>query len=127
MSIERTETETKNILAILPGGPGAKETIVLGAHYDHLGYGGANSAAPGETAVHHGADDNASGTAMLVEVARRLAAEAAAKGPFPRNILFVSFSGEERGLLGSAHYTANAAVPLAETVAMVNRSEEHNV
>jgi hypothetical protein len=120
VTIERTETETKNILAILPGKPGAKETVVLGAHYDHLGYGGVNSAAPGDTAVHHGADDNASGTAMLVEVARRLAAEAAAKGPFPRNILFASFSGEERGLLGSAHYTANAAVPLAETVAMVN-------
>ena len=120
VAIERTETETKNILAVLPGRPDAKETIVLGAHYDHLGYGGANSAAPGETTVHHGADDNASGTAMLVEVARRLAAEAAAKGPYPRTILFVSFSGEERGLLGSAHYTANAAVPLAETIAMVN-------
>ncbi len=120
VTIERTETETRNILAMLPGRPGAKETVVLGAHYDHLGYGGVNSAAPGETAVHHGADDNASGTAMLIEVARRLAAEAAAKGSFPRNILFASFSGEERGLLGSAHYTANAAVPLAETVAMVN-------
>ncbi len=120
VTIERTETETRNILALLPGRTGAKETVVLGAHYDHLGYGGVNSAAPGDTAVHHGADDNASGTAMLVEVARRLAAEAAAKGPFPRNILFASFSGEERGLLGSAHYTANATVPLAETIAMVN-------
>ena len=120
VTIERTETETRNILAMLPGRPGANETVVLGAHYDHLGYGGVNSAAPGDTAVHHGADDNASGTAMLVEVARRLAAEAAAKGPFPRNILFASFSGEERGLLGSAHYTANATVPLAETIAMVN-------
>jgi len=92
------------------------ETVIVGAHYDHLGYGGSNSAAPGDTSIHHGADDNASGTAMLVEVARILAEE----GPYPRSILFVAFSGEERGLLGSAHYTANAAVPLTDTVAMVN-------
>jgi hypothetical protein len=127
-AIERTETEGRNVVAILPGvgrrqegAAGAaeilaSETVVLGAHYDHLGYGGANSAAPGEHAVHHGADDNASGTALMVEVARLLKQE----GPFPRTILFVAFSGEERGLLGSAHYTANALVPLADTVAMVN-------
>ena len=130
-AIERVETEGRNVIAVLPGtgrsgaagddvaagnGRPGRETVVLGAHYDHLGYGGANSAAPGENAVHHGADDNASGTALLVEVARVLAAE----GPFPRTILFVAFSGEERGLLGSAHYTANAAVPLEDTVAMVN-------
>jgi hypothetical protein len=124
--IERKETQTRNVLAMLPGKGAAadgdapaidpRETIVLGAHYDHLGYGGVNSAAPGEMAIHHGADDNASGTAMLVEVARMLRE----RGPFPRSVLFVAFSGEERGLLGSAHYTANAAVPLADTVAMVN-------
>ncbi|RLS35284.1 MAG: PDZ domain-containing protein [Planctomycetota bacterium] len=98
-------------VAILPA-----ETVILGAHYDHLGYGGSNSAAPGDSSVHHGADDNASGTAMLVEVARMLAEE----GPYPRTILFAAFSGEERGLLGSAHYTSNAPVPLDDTVAMVN-------
>jgi len=127
-AIDRTEAEGRNVLAILPGvgwaqdgavdavGKQSPETVVLGAHYDHLGYGGTNSAAPGEHAVHHGADDNASGTALLVEVARILKQE----GPFPRTILFVAFSGEERGLLGSAHYAANALVPLADTVAMVN-------
>lgn len=125
-SIERVQTEGRNILGLLPGTGRAaaaaepaidpRETVVLGAHYDHLGYGGANSAAPGERAIHHGADDNASGTALLVEVARRLAA-----GPkLPRSVLFAAFSGEERGLLGSAHYTANPVVPLADTVAMVN-------
>ena len=93
-----------------------EETVIVGAHYDHLGYGGSNSAAPGDTSIHHGADDNASGTAMLVEVARILAEE----GPYPRTILFVAFSGEERGLLGSAHYAGNAARPLDDTVAMVN-------
>ncbi len=125
-AIERVETQGRNVLAELPGrGAPAEggrpavapaETVVLGAHYDHLGYGGANSAAPGERAVHHGADDNASGTALLVEVARQLAAE----GPLPRRILFVAFSGEERGLLGSGHYAANPVVPLGDTVAMVN-------
>ena len=125
-AIERVETEGRNVIGILPGTGGhagradaavsAAETVVLGAHYDHLGYGGANSAAPGEHAVHHGADDNASGTALLVEVARMLRRE----GPFPRTILFVAFSGEERGLLGSGHYAANSTVPLSDIVAMVN-------
>ncbi len=124
--IDRTETQGRNVLAILPGAGAAaagdqpaidpRETVVLGAHYDHLGYGGSNSAAPGEKAIHHGADDNASGTALLVEVARQL--EEA--GPLPRSVLFAAFSGEERGLLGSGHYAANPAVPLADTVAMVN-------
>jgi hypothetical protein len=125
-AIERVQTEGRNILGLLPGTGRAaagdapaidpRETVVLGAHYDHLGYGGSGSTAPGERAIHHGADDNASGTALLVEVARRLAA-----GPkLPRSVLFTAFSGEERGLLGSGHYTANPAVPLADTVAMVN-------
>ena len=126
-AIDRRETRARNVLALLPGkGLSAagtttaaidpREIVILGAHYDHLGYGGENSTAPGEKAIHHGADDNASGTAMLVEVARRLAAI----GPLPRTVLFIAFSGEERGLLGSGHYAANAVVPLSDTVAMVN-------
>jgi len=117
VAIERKETVGRNVVAVLPGkGPKASEVIVLGAHYDHLGYGGSNSAAPGETAVHHGADDNASGTAMLAEVARRMAAE----GPAARTVVFIAFSGEERGLLGSAHFAANPTVPIANIAAMVN-------
>jgi hypothetical protein len=116
-AIERQISTAQNVLAVLPGeGPLAEEVVVLGAHYDHLGMGGTNSAAPGVEAIHHGADDNASGTAALVEVARQLAA----RGPFPRTVLFAAFSGEERGLLGSAHYTANPAMPLEKTVAMIN-------
>jgi len=116
-AIERQTTTAGNVLAMLPGeGPLADQVVVLGAHYDHLGMGGTNSAAPGVEAVHHGADDNASGTAALVEVARQLAAH----GPYPRTILFAAFSGEERGLLGSGHYAANPAMPLEQTVAMVN-------
>lgn len=126
VAIERRATRARNVLALLSGTgrPAAgdapaidpREIVILGAHYDHLGFGGENSAAPGETAIHHGADDNASGTAMLVEVARRLAA-----GPrLPRGVLFIAFTGEERGLLGSGHYAANAVLPLSDTVAMVN-------
>ena len=126
VAIDRTEMKAKNVLAFLPGRgrpatadepaipPG--ETVVIGAHSDHLGYGGDGSAAPGEKVIHHGADDNASGTAVLLEAARQLAAE----GGLARSVLFIAFSGEERGLLGSGHYAANAAVPLADTVAMVN-------
>jgi hypothetical protein len=125
-AIERSRTRARNVLGLLSGtgraaGPDggaipAGETIVVGAHYDHIGYGGKGSAAPEERAVHHGADDNASGTALLLEVARRLTAA----GPLPRSVLFIAFSGEERGLLGSAHYAANPIVPLADTIAMVN-------
>lgn len=126
VAIDRREARARNVLAFLPGAGrpaagdapaiDARELVILGAHYDHLGYGGENSTAPGERAVHHGADDNASGTAMLVEVARRIAAA----GPLPRGVLFIAFSGEERGLLGSGHYAANAVLPLSDTVAMVN-------
>ena len=125
-TVERTEAQARNVLGFLPGtgqpagadapAISAAETIVLGAHYDHLGYGGSNSAAPGDTTVHHGADDNASGTALLVEVAKILQSG----GALPRGVLFVAFSGEERGLLGSAHYTANPVLPLSDTVVMVN-------
>ena len=75
-------------------------TIVIGAHYDHLGKGGRYSLSPHSEEVHGGADDNASGTAVLLEVAR---ATAARKGQLKRDVVFVSFSGEEAGILGSAH------------------------
>ena len=117
VTIERQETAADNIVAVLPGTAAAgRDVVVLGAHYDHLGYGDSNSLAPGTRAVHHGADDNASGTAMLVEVARQLQVA----GPLPRTVLFVAFAGEERGLLGSGHYTANPLLPLERTAAMVN-------
>jgi hypothetical protein len=123
VTIERQQTDADNIVGILPGtgkasdgSALARDVVILGAHYDHLGYGDSNSLAPGEKAIHHGADDNASGTAMLLEVARQLRAE----GPLPRTVLFVAFAGEERGLLGSGHYTANPLVPLERTAAMVN-------
>lgn len=111
-------TKVKNVVAVLEGeGPLADETIVIGAHYDHLGLGGAGSLAPWTTDIHNGADDNASGTATLIEVAERLTT----MGHKPRHrIVFIAFTGEERGLLGSAHYTREPRFPLEKTIAMFN-------
>jgi len=113
-----TTGDARNVLAVLPGSSPtlADEYVIVGAHYDHLGLGGEGSLAPDETAVHNGADDNASGTAALVEIARTLAA-----GPRPaRSVLFIAFTGEERGLWGSARFVEAPTVALDEVVAMVN-------
>ncbi len=117
-TVERQEVEVKNVVGVLEGeGPLANETIVVGAHYDHLGWGGADSAAPGIHQIHNGADDNASGATALVEVARILAAR---DQKLPRRVVFIAFTGEERGLVGSAHYVREPLFPLETTVAMLN-------
>ncbi len=117
-SLQRQPVQVRNVVASWEGaGPRAEETIVIGAHYDHLGYGGTSSVEPESREVHNGADDNASGVAVLLEVARRIVA---LDRPLPRRIVFVAFTGEERGLLGSAHYTAHPPIPLAQTIAMLN-------
>ncbi|MBC8353983.1 MAG: M28 family peptidase [Planctomycetes bacterium] len=108
----------KNVAGVLDGnGALADETIVVGAHYDHLGLGGPGSLAPWTKAIHNGADDNASGTSTLLEVARRMSSQ---DDKPRRRIVFIAFSGEERGLLGSSHYVKNPAISLEKTVAMVN-------
>jgi hypothetical protein len=118
LTIREIRADVKNVLGVLDGaGPRATETIVVGAHYDHWGYGGEGSAAPGSTEIHNGADDNASGTAGIIELARRLARR---DKPLDRRILFAAFTAEERGLIGSEHYVNNPAVPLDRTVAMIN-------
>jgi hypothetical protein len=117
-NVVQKTAEVKNVVAVLEGdGPLADETIVIGAHYDHLGLGGAGSLAPWTSAIHNGADDNASGTAALLEIAHRLAT--APQKP-KRRIVFIAFTGEERGLLGSAHYTRNPRFALEKTIAMFN-------
>lgn len=114
----RQQAATKNVLAMLPGdGPLAEETIVVGAHYDHLGMGDYGSLERRPGLLHPGADDNASGVAAIVEIARQLAAR---PNRFQRSVLFVAFSAEELGLLGSKHYVAHPVVPLNKTVAMLN-------
>ncbi len=110
--------EARNVVAILPGSAQGSEgeVLIIGAHYDHLGYGGDGSLAPDSREIHNGADDNASGTAALMEVARRMAV-----GPRPeRTVLFLAFSGEEKGLLGSAAYVNAPLLPLDRSVAMLN-------
>jgi Zn-dependent M28 family amino/carboxypeptidase len=102
-----------------PADASVRETIVVGAHYDHLGSGAAFSLAKGEQkhALHPGADDNASGVALLLELARHFAA--AGSGVHKR-IVFVAFSAEEEGELGSKYYVSHPLVPLADTVTMIN-------
>jgi hypothetical protein len=111
----------KNIVGVLEGsGPLANETVVVGAHYDHLGYGGQGSGSRNErlNAIHHGADDNGSGTTTVIELARRFGAMPGRQG---RRLVFMTFSGEERGLLGSAYYCNQQPLfPLDSTVAMLN-------
>src|SRR2546421_6435034 len=119
IDIVRREAPSFNVVGILPGSdPKLKdEAIVIGAHYDHLGRGGEGSLAPREGEIHHGADDNASGMAGLIEVARMLSTQ----DPKPRRtIVFIAFSGEEEGLIGSSYYVNHPVVPLQNTAAMIN-------
>jgi Peptidase family M28/PDZ domain/PA domain len=116
IQIETTHATVNNVLAYLPGK--TDEYIILGAHYDHLGRGNSDSLAPSQIGqIHPGADDNASGTAGLLELARLLAPK---KGQLQRGILFSSFAGEELGLLGSAAWVKNPTRPLDKAVAMLN-------
>ena len=94
------------------------EYIVLGAHYDHLGYGEVGSLYRGdEVLIHNGADDNASGTTGLLELAEKIGSE---PDNFKRSIIFMAFSGEELGLLGSIHIVNNSPVSIENIAAMLN-------
>ena len=110
-----------NVIGFLEGNDPqlSNQVVVIGAHYDHLGYGGEGSGSlrPDTIAIHHGADDNASGTSGVLELAQAFAAR---KSDLKRSLLFISFTGEEEGLLGSAYYVKNPAIPLDRTVAMIN-------
>lgn len=117
-TFEKAAAETANIVGVLEGaGPLAQETIVLGAHYDHIGRGEFGSRKPDAREVHNGADDNATGTAAVLELARRMTARGQ---PPARRLAFIGFSGEERGLVGSKFYVEHPLFPLSDTVAMLN-------
>jgi aminopeptidase YwaD len=120
VNVVRRESPSFNVVGILPGSdPKWKnEAIVIGAHYDHLGLGGEGSGSlSARTGIHHGADDNASGVAGLIELARMFSSQ----NPKPRHtIVFIAFSGEEEGLIGSNYYVNHPIIALANTVAMVN-------
>jgi aminopeptidase YwaD len=117
--VVRKEVPAYNVVGVLEGSDpvAKKEVIVIGAHYDHLGRGGSGSLAQRTGEIHHGADDNASGTAGMLELARLFTSQR----PRPkRTIVFIGFGGEEEGLLGSNYYVNHPFTPLTNTVAMIN-------
>src|SRR5439155_15350473 len=112
------ELRTQNIVALLPGRDPALggQIIVIGAHIDHLGRSTVGALDPeAGNAIRNGADDNASGTAAVMEIARILSVN-----PPKRSIVFANFSGEELGLLGSQWFVSHPVVPLDHVVAMIN-------
>ncbi|MFV1967759.1 MAG: M20/M25/M40 family metallo-hydrolase [Pirellulaceae bacterium] len=117
-TFETVKDDVSNVIGVIEGeGPLADETIVIGAHYDHLGYGPRGSRRPNEHAIHNGADDNATGTAAMMEIAKRFAERD--KKP-ARRLVFIAFTAEERGLVGANHYLEKPLFPIENTVAMVN-------
>jgi len=115
LDVERAVKTVHNVAGYLPGL--TDEYVVIGAHYDHLGLGEQYSMAPSQKGtVHPGADDNASGTAGVIELARWYSTQPKQK----RGILFLSFAGEELGLLGSSFYVSHPKFPLEKAVAMLN-------
>lgn len=120
-AVERIYSPTANVIGYLEGSDPLlkEEVVVVGAHFDHVGWGGPGSGSlrSDTIAVHNGADDNASGTAAMMEIAQALAAD---RHLLKRTHVFMGFSGEEMGLLGSAHYVKQPTIPLEKTVAMIN-------
>ncbi|OOP55552.1 MAG: peptidase M28 [Candidatus Brocadia carolinensis] len=136
-AVEQIRETDRNVLGFLPPGEGSEgaECIVVGAHYDHIGYGGVDSLAhKGEEGqIHNGADDNASGVSLVLELASSLAEERR-KNPrtFKRGIVFALWSGEELGCLGSSYFVGHPMVPLKNVIAymnfdMVGRLRENNL
>jgi hypothetical protein len=110
VALEATDRSAVNVIGVLPGRDPARaaEALVIGAHYDHLGLVGGT--------LHPGADDNASGTAVVVGLARAFGAA----GPLERTLVFTLFGAEEIGLVGSGHYVRHPTVPIERTIAMLN-------
>lgn len=113
-------TDTQNVVGMVPGTDPklAEEYVIVGAHYDHLGYGGPGSGSrmPDTVAVHHGADDNASGVAAVIELAQKFAHAKNNRRP----ILFIAFTAEESGLIGSKAFVATPPFSLKKSTAMFN-------
>lgn len=116
----RVRRPVRNVIGTLKGSDPAlqAETIIVGAHYDHLGRSGRFSMSQNTGGqIHHGADDNASGTAAVIEMAK---AAVEARKDFRRSLVFITFAGEEHGLLGSSYYANHPTMPLDKTIAMIN-------
>ena len=116
VSFDETEKDSmissKNVIGFIDNN--AEYTVVIGAHYDHLGYGGQGSLHVGSE-IHNGADDNASGTALMLDLAGQLKST-----NFNNNYLFIAFSGEEMGLLGSNYFVKNSTIDLSSINYMIN-------
>jgi hypothetical protein len=116
LQIEKDSTSVRNVVAYLPGkGPHANEYVVIGAHYDHVGLGNYGSRA-GSGEIHNGADDNASGTTTLLALAENFALA----GEQDRSIVFVAFTLEELGLIGSRKFADSNVIPIESVAAMLN-------
>lgn len=121
LTVELTKTKkpVKNVIGFLRGSDPAlaQEAVVIGAHYDHLGMGGSDSLDPNKVGTpHNGADDNASGTAALLAIAKSFG-----QGPRPkRSLVFIAFTAEEAGLGGSSWYVNHPTWPIEKTIAMLN-------
>jgi len=119
--VVQQKVTTRNVVGLLRGSDPrlSAEYVVIGGHYDHLGFGGPGSGSrmPDTVAVHHGADDNASGTAGVIELAQKIAAH---RTELKRSILFIAFAAEEMGLLGSKEFTREPLIDLKKVSAMIN-------
>jgi Zn-dependent M28 family amino/carboxypeptidase len=113
-SKETESREARNVIGYLDNA--AEQTVVIGAHYDHLGHGIMGSRHTGGPAIHNGADDNASGVALMLRLAEKLADGAAGNN----NYLFIAFSGEEMGLFGSKYFVNNPTINLSRVNYMLN-------
>ncbi|WP_229239809.1 M20/M25/M40 family metallo-hydrolase [Echinicola soli] len=113
------EVKTWNVVGYIEGNDNhyKKEYIVIGAHYDHLGYGGPSSKKPGSEEIHPGADDNASGVSALLEIAEKMARN---RYMLDRSVIFVSFGAEEQGLLGSKYFVEHLPVDKEKVKLMIN-------
>ena len=115
LDVVQVQHTVRNVLGFLPGQ--TDKIIIIGAHYDHLGLGATGSLAPELIdQIHNGADDNASGTAALLQLAQEFSRDS----PLQQGLLFIAFAGEELGLLGSRYYTDHPTMPLEKSVAMIN-------
>jgi Zn-dependent M28 family amino/carboxypeptidase len=112
---------SRNVLAVLPGhGSLAQQWVIIGAHYDHVGY---DQVSPDSILVYNGADDNASGTALLLEIARHMSDHIEGgnmAGIARRSVMFQAYGAEERGLVGSRYFCAHPTVGMGRVVAMLN-------
>jgi hypothetical protein len=119
VTLRRTRATIRNVVGLVRGRDTTR-TLVVGAHYDHLGYGQEGSLAPDSHLPHLGADDNASGVAAMLSVARSIGMQGLISNPPRHSMLFCAFTGEEIGLVGSGHFVDDPPRPLESIEAMVN-------